>query len=85
MPKPRRPVVKTPVDERLWQIHVRMLDGRVMPFGPRGQKEFLEPLLTQMNGMLSLGKEKRFSDPHLVRVQPIHQTASRDAVSLLRE
>lgn len=53
--------------QELYQVHVETLEGTVIPVGPRMLKEYAEGLLMAINGAVSAGREKSWSNAHLAR------------------
>ena len=64
MPKPAR----APRPDVLYQVRVRTRRGAYIPVGPRTTKDAAESLLVAINGQLALGREKDWTDPHIVTV-----------------
>lgn len=50
----------------LYQLYVETRSGTPLAIGPKAPAEFLEPLLVHINGTISAGKEREWSNPTLV-------------------
>jgi len=84
MPKP----VRKPVP-RMHQIFVEQPGGAMLAIGPKAAAEFLEPLLLNINRLVSLGQASGWGTAHLLPAEApdrLHSTTvARRRPSLLTE
>lgn len=64
MPKPSRPMASKKLAR--YQVHVETRDGQVIPVGPSATQQFAEMLCEAIGRQIGQGKEKTWSNPHIV-------------------
>lgn len=53
--------------EQLYQLHVEDRKGRLLAVGPKAGRQFCEALCMTVNRLIIDGKEREWSNPHVVR------------------
>jgi hypothetical protein len=61
-----------PKDETLYQIWVEVFGkSEPIPICPKMPEEFCEAILIEINAQISLGKEKKWANPHILACIPL--------------
>lgn len=56
-----------PKEDPLYQVYVEMAGHKhPIPIGPRTKQEVCEEVVSVIRGMIALGKEKTWGNPHVV-------------------
>lgn len=56
--------------QTLCQIYVELPSGRLLAVGPKAPREVLEQSVIAINTSIAAGREKVWSNPHLIEVSP---------------
>ena len=55
--------------DQLHQVCVETRKGKLLPIGPKAARPLCETLVAEINRQIILGRERLWSNPHIVPVQ----------------